>query len=88
MGLYAVAGGFLRVAVANTWRSYAGAGEHVPPDESHHDRMPLHGRVLAKFREEIKQPGHFPDSYVSSSVEVGVPGEWRWLVSWRLGRAV
>ena len=25
MRLYVVAGGFLRVAVANTWRSYAGA---------------------------------------------------------------
>lgn len=25
MRLYAVAGGFLRVAMANTWRSYAGA---------------------------------------------------------------
>jgi hypothetical protein len=62
--------------------------EHVAGDIRQNDGVPPYGRVLAVFREKIQQPRDFPDSYVSSSVEVGVPGEWRWLVSWRLGRAV
>jgi hypothetical protein len=64
------------------------AVEHVAGNEREDNGMPPQGRVPAVFGKQVEQPGNFPGSYVSSSVEVGVPGEWRWLVSWRLGRAV